>query len=191
MTEATPDSRSRNADICDQATRYRVDAIYLGMGHYKAAERAQRLDRAIRIPTIALSAAVGSSLFATLSRDSSRGGRLVVAVVATAVAVLTAIHTFLRADAHAERHRAAGGRYGTLRREFDGFLLQAPDLPRDAALGHLADLRSEMSAVAKDAPLIPRRAYQVARALIREEAESDPTSVGVLVRAVSGTIVGG
>lgn len=171
--------RGGSEDIVDQAVTYRLDTVYLGTGHYQAAELAERRHRALGVAATALSAVVGTSIFATVTEEPPVIAHILAGIASVVATVLMALQTFLRYDERAEKHRLAGAAYARLRRELDAFLLEtATDPDRETSLAKLAALRRRLSEIAEGRPLIPTRAYKRGRNQIAEEAGREATSIG-------------
>ena len=77
----------------------------------------------IGIPSIVLSAIVGTAVFATLERTVDIGAKLVVAFISVAAAVLAAVQTFLRFSERSEAHRQAYAGYDGVVREIEQALV--------------------------------------------------------------------
>jgi hypothetical protein len=82
--------------------------------------------------------------------------RLFVGLVSVAAAVSAALKLFLRYAERAEKHRAAGARYGAVRRRLEAVF--AGDA--DARNGHyLTAIRDELDRLAQDSPNVPPRIF--------------------------------
>lgn len=91
----------------------------VAVGHYRAALRYSRLHFWIAMPTVALSAVVGTAVFATLQQQSSFWLQFVVGAMSVFAAILTALQSTLRYQELAEKHRGAGAKYNALGREIE------------------------------------------------------------------------
>jgi hypothetical protein len=135
--------------------------------HYTAAGSYTRLSKSLGVPSVVLSAAAGSVLFATLSKSASIELRLFVAFVALSAAVLGALQTFLGLNALAEQHRSTASRYGTIRRQIEQY--QATNPARNIALGiQLEEVRRSLDDVAGSAPNVPDWAWKKAQSHIAD-----------------------
>jgi hypothetical protein len=129
--------RTPNTDLAGirgQAETYRLDAAFLGRAQYKAAEYADRRSRYFGAPAAALSAIVGTSIFATIDSQPALHWKILAGLVSLAAALLGSLQAFYRFAERAQEHRAAGAAYASLRRQLDGFLLElaATSTPGDA-----------------------------------------------------------
>jgi hypothetical protein len=168
-----------------QAVTYRLDAVYLGTGHYKAAERLQRRARRLGVPSTALSAVIGTAIFASLTKDPALGWRIVTGLAAVLAAVLAALHTFLGYSGLSETHRNAGHSYASLRRRLDGVLLDLRDggsISADHVIASLDDARRRLDELGRASPIIPDSDYDRGRREIEREAAMEPTSKGLAYR---------
>ena len=149
-------------DILDQAERYRQHTLYLGGGHYTAGKRTARRHNLLGLPVVIMTSVVGTSIFATLSSTPTTTWKILTGLVSLSATVLAAVQTFFRFSEQAEKHKAAGANYGTLRRQFDVFLLryaQDDSSPRNQALLELQALAERLGQLAKDSPDLSDRLY--------------------------------
>jgi hypothetical protein len=93
--------RARRAQLAHIATsgRYKAKARWLG------------------VPTVILTALVGTSVFGTLTKPADLWLKVLTGMVSVAAAVLAALQTFLRSGDEAGVHQTASREYGGLRRE--------------------------------------------------------------------------
>jgi hypothetical protein len=161
-------------DIVTLAERYRLVVHRSNRAHYIAAERAERRGRILGAISVLLGAVVGTSIFATIQLSPSVNWRIATGLVATLAAVLSAIHTFLDYAKQATGNRSAGAAYGCLRRDFDGFFIEARTLSdRVQLMERLSVLRQRIDELGQASPLIPGRAYKAALKQIDEEAAAN------------------
>jgi hypothetical protein len=135
---------------CQKAKGYR-DA------HYNASVRLRRWHFVIGVPAIALSAIVGTTVFATLEKQVSFWVVIVVGTISVFAAVLAALQTFLRFPERAEAHRRASAEYENLAQRAE--LLVAtnafvtPDTENMAALrGACHELQPALASLAEKTP---------------------------------------
>ncbi|HYQ41906.1 MAG TPA: SLATT domain-containing protein [Polyangiaceae bacterium] len=95
--------------------------------HYAASVRLRRMHYIIGIPTIALTALVGTAVFATLEKTVELWVRIALGFVSVMAATLAALQTFLRFSERAEIHRQASVGYDAVTREIEQTL--AEELP--------------------------------------------------------------
>lgn len=120
-------------------------------GHYAAAASLRRWTYALGIPVVVLSAAVGTSVFASLSADEglSIAVRTALASLSVLAAILAGLQTFFGFAERGEKHRSVAARYGVVRREVEA-LLAGPGGPIPAET--MDRIRGAIDALAVDAP---------------------------------------
>jgi hypothetical protein len=123
--------------------------------HYECGTRFSRLNYALGIPTIVLTAAVGTAVFASVDVAAAGSMRIVVGLVSIVAAVLASLHTFLGFDHRADRHRAAGAGYGGIRRSLE-YLKTFPPADPEEFKRAVAEIK-EMDRLAESAPEVPAR----------------------------------
>jgi hypothetical protein len=141
------------------------------MSHYDMADLLSARDRRAGWLVTALTALVGTAVFASLSSTAvSPALRILVGLVSVAAAVSAALRNFLRYAERAEKHRSAGARYGAVRRRLEAIF--AGDA--DARDGHyLTAIRDELNRLAEDSPNVPPQIfYRTQRTLSDEPRRS-------------------
>ena len=122
-----------------------------------------RRARVLGIPTVVLTAATGTALFATLTKDqASQTLRLVLGLVSVLAAVLAALQTFLGYGQRADKHRTTAAAYGSIRREIEQYQALGPS-SRDELERMMAKLRSRLDEVSRSAPDVPHRSWAKAQ----------------------------
>jgi len=137
------------------------------MSHYDMADLLSVRERQIGWLATVLTAFVGTAVFASLSLPPvSIEMRIFIGLVSVAAAVSAALHMFLRYAERAEKHRAAGARYGAVRRRLEAVIAGDPD----AREGHyLSTIRTELDRLAEDSPNVPPRIfYRTQRTLVAD-----------------------
>ncbi len=134
--------------------------------HYTAASRYSIRSRLLGVPSVVLSAAAGTALFATLQKSSASPDlRLAVGLVSVLAALLSALQTFLGLGDLADKHRSTASMYGAIRREIEEYQALPPRSP-DAVHAALSTVRKRLDEVAASAPNVPRRAWEKAQGSI-------------------------
>ncbi|HEV2451689.1 MAG TPA: SLATT domain-containing protein [Streptosporangiaceae bacterium] len=137
--------------------------------HYEAARPLARANYELGVPVVALSAVVATSVFATFQAAASPVYRITVGLITAGIAVLSALQTFLRFDERAEKHRAAGGQYGALRRELEQARAGGP--PYDAQV--ITTVRQKFDSISDQAPEITRRVWTRTETLLTNRDHGD------------------
>ncbi|MGF6770887.1 hypothetical protein P3T18_003366 [Paraburkholderia sp. GAS199] len=141
------------------------------MSHYDMADLLSSRDRRIGWLATALTAFVGTAVFASLNEATvSPALRIFVGLVSVTAAVSSALQTFLRYAERAEKHRAAGARYGAVRRRLEAVFSG----DRDARDGHyLTAIRDELDRLAEDSPNVPPEVFYRTQRTLSGERERD------------------
>lgn len=157
--------------------------------HFHLSSRLSRANTRFGIPVVALTTAVGTSVFATLEHHVGIPLRVLVGMISVLAAVLASLQTFLRFGERSEKHRAAGEAWASLRREIDQMVALPP--ASLASLGdpkpYLDELRRRMGEVAQQSPEMgeeglrrPVRRYALDQEAAQAEAmlklEADPAT---------------
>lgn len=149
-------------DILEQADAHRRHALKLGYGHYTAGRQAAKGHMWLGVPVVVLTAIVGTSIFATFSETPASHWKIITGLVSLLATVLAALQTFFGFSERAEKHKAAGARYGALRRDIELFALRYRDKEpshRDQALIELEALTERLSRLAEDSPDLSDELY--------------------------------
>jgi len=107
------------------------------------------------MPTVALSAVVGTAVFATLQQQSSFWLQFVVGAMSVFAAILTALQSTLRYQELAEKHRGAGAKYNALGREIE-LMCASPEINAEK----IEDLRGRIDFLAFESPHIPQAVHE-------------------------------
>ncbi|HZZ11845.1 MAG TPA: SLATT domain-containing protein [Paraburkholderia sp.] len=144
------------------------------MSHYDMADLLASRDRRMGWLVTVLTAAVGTAVFASLNTAAVPPVlRIVLGLVSVTAAVSAALQTFFRYAERAEKHRAAGARYGAVRRRLEAVF--AGDA--DARDGHyLTAIRDELDRLAEDSPNVPPGVFYRTQQRLSEDPESRRTA---------------
>jgi hypothetical protein len=93
-------------------------------GHWDAARKYERINLILGLGTAITAAISGTTAFTQLQQQTGQGGitiwiQILVGVFALTAAALGAAQAFVRPSEIAGRHKKAGQKYGTLRREIE------------------------------------------------------------------------
>jgi hypothetical protein len=142
------------------------------VAHYRVASRLRFENRALGLPVVIFTTAVGTSIFATLNEPSGSVGvwpRVIVATISVGAAVLAGIQTFFGFAQRADQHVIAADWYAAIRRRIEQ-LQATPREWRGSANDVLDGVRKEMNHVGSQFPEIGERMWnQVARQFGIEE----------------------
>lgn len=113
------------------------------------------------IPIAVLSAILGTSILATIQESVNTNLKIAAGLVSLLIAALAGIHTLMRFEERAEKHRKIGARCAALIREIDETLAyseKSKDVPRDA----VKSIRERYDEISLDAPPTSHRALNIA-----------------------------
>jgi hypothetical protein len=136
--------------------------------HYEAAKYYERLHWYLSIPTVVVSAILGTTVFTNLAKLEDVWARVTLAVLSVAVVALTSLQGALRFGERSERHKVAAGQVGEVRRELEQQL--AFGRRDEAAIG---ELRKRWNEADRQAPTIPSRIYEKAEEHVLQDEEHE------------------
>ncbi|KXU82111.1 hypothetical protein CI15_31505 [Paraburkholderia monticola] len=137
------------------------------MSHYDMADLLSARERGIGWLVTVLTAFVGTAVFASLSTPPvSIEMRIFVGLVSVAAVISAALQMFLRYAERAEKHRAAGARYGAVRRRLEAVFAGDADA-REAH--YLTAIRTELDRLAEDSPNVPPRVFYRTQRTLRAD----------------------
>ena len=169
----SPITESRD-ELLKEVINSRCFAQAKCMAHFQMCRIYARRNNMVGVPSVVLSAIVGTAIFASLSKHSHVGVEIVVGLLAVTASVLSGLQTFFGFSAVSAHHKAAAVRYDSARHKLDALdralrfkSFNMADL--DATLEKLQDIELEMNKAAEQAPSI--RSSVERRARIKMDAE--------------------
>ncbi|MEW5891524.1 MAG: SLATT domain-containing protein [Pseudomonadota bacterium] len=148
---------------------WQVGTRIFHMAHHRASAYYARMHKAVGMAVVILTTAAGTTIISQLEAAST-SGQIAVGLLSLAATVLAALQTFLNLEGRAEQHRAAALRYGMLRRRIELVLAEAEiEATRLAAL--MEDFRTDWDLADKEAPILPQRFYEKAKAIVARSLE--------------------
>ena len=158
-------------DLLRRARKYSKSAGRTGEGQRQAAVANERASGLLGWLSVALSTAVGTSLFT----DWVSQYPVVLGLTSLLAAVLGALHQRSKLAERAEQHRKCAAKYGAIRREADMLSLrvEGEDLSRPDALTRLDDIGQQLSELAEGAPALADRIYDRAKRKFDNEHEEE------------------
>lgn len=141
--------------------RFRNHRVQLA--HYDSSRHYARLHLLLGIPSIILSAIVGTTVFAVLAKTSSEQvadgtpGTLVqvlIGAMSVAAAVLTGLQTFLKSSEHAEKHRLAGAKFANLKHRIELLATLPPETEQELK-DELIAIENTWEKIRQESPTIP------------------------------------
>jgi hypothetical protein len=131
--------------------------------HYESAKYFERLHLMLSLPAVAVSALLGSAVFASLQHSTVAWIKTTMAVLSVVTIGLSSLQASLRFGERAERHKAAANQLGEVRRALEQqFVFMHRDEPATEAL------RKKWDAADRQAPTIRSRIYNNTAELIHK-----------------------
>jgi len=130
------------------------------LAHADAATSFAARSRWLGIPAVALSALVGTSVFATLTEPAEPWLQILTGMVSVAAAVLAALQTFLRSAEVAAEHRMASRNFGALRRHI-GQVGAVGGTPRGDLVEAIECIRTRYDEVSAATPNVPSKIFDL------------------------------
>jgi hypothetical protein len=146
---------SPTARIEKEAQEIEAAALNWGIAHEKRAAFWDRFHFGLGLPSVVLAAAAGTAAITELGKPE-----VVVALLALAVAVLSALITFLSPRENADRHEATAKRYlAVSSRSASLRNLDLPGAPdgEDRIRSRLRELNEELVEIKGSTPRLPKR----------------------------------
>lgn len=133
--------------------------------HYDMADMLAVRNRRFGVAVTAIAAFVGTSVFLSLVATAvSPWARILIGLASIAAAVSSALQTFLRYAERAEKHRAAGARYGAVRRQLEAIYAGNPGA-RDER--QVSEVRDALDRLAEDSPAVPPAVFHRTQRTLR------------------------
>ena len=126
--------------------------------HQYSVERFERRGHMLGIPTIVLTAIVGTSIFAAIGESVDIRLQIVAGLISVTAAVLASLQTFLGYAERTEKHRIAAAKYGALGRELEAMRVSS-ELANDETV---ADIRKRIDVLALESVNTPIPLYSKA-----------------------------
>ena len=178
-------------DLIARTNKYAKGAGQTQEGQRRAAERDERRSQWLSWLSAALSAVVGTSIFAQWVQKNP----IPFGLAAIAAASLSAVQRTAKLDERAEAHRVASAEYGGLRRRADmlRLRLEGGDVTREMGLLELEQIGKGLSELAKKVRTLPDSIYKRAKKAFKnshsEYFTSEPTHAGgVVIRREGATL---
>jgi hypothetical protein len=123
--------------------------------HHEAGKFYKMLNYALSVPVVVLTAAIGTSAFASLQKQTSDTAKLWLGGLSMLAAVLTALQTHFQFGQRAEKHKALGAQYGNIRREIEEILVLPPQ-ERGDRRKCLDEIRAKKDEIGGEGDVVPR-----------------------------------
>lgn len=136
--------------------RFRVHRMQLA--HYETARKFDTLHLWLGLPAIVFSTVVGTTVFASLARDTYIGLQIFAGLMSVTAAVLTALQTFLKYSELSEKHRVAGAKCANLKHQIELISSMPPSTPEETRK-ELLIIEEHWSKIREESPTIPSRIW--------------------------------
>jgi hypothetical protein len=173
MTTVTETAGGQWKAVGNLLARWRNRARLNQDQHWEAAKRFQRLHYLVGVPAVALSAIVGTTVFATLQKQVGLRIQLLVGGISLLAAVLAVLQTFLGFSARAEQHKSVAAAYGAIRRRLETLVTLPVELRGDIA-ETVKLVEIELDNLAKAAPTVPNDIYQSVQPRLAADPDTWP-----------------
>lgn len=163
------DISKTKVEIIKEAKRIEEACLYSSKGHFAASSFWNKFHLYIGVPTVILSAIVGTAFIAQIDKY-----KVIAGVISLLVAALTALITFLNPNEKADKHLSSGNYYDSLQNKVRIFWTIDCNSTEDNEIltGKLKDYSEQKDRINQTSPQIPWFAYNTAKKGIeRGEAE--------------------
>lgn len=126
--------------------------------HYACGNYFSRMNYWLGIPTIGLTTAVGTAVFATMESQTIGELKIAIGLISILASVLAALQTFLGLAERAEKHRLTAAGYAAVRRQLE-FLKTFPMENEKELTQRLESIKQEIDSLAKTAPEVPEKIW--------------------------------
>ncbi len=137
------------------------------VAHQRAAAYYGHANRLLGVPVTVLTILISTSIYATLSSSKSTQIFMFIGAVSALAAVLSGLQTFLNYPELVQKHKAAGVKFGRLRRRVEEILSckQEPDQLESA----LTEIRVAWDQLIEESPDVPQRFHDKALSNVKPE----------------------
>lgn len=128
-------------------------------GHYQYANNLRKKNFLLGVPVVALTAIVGTSVFASLSEQNpSMELKIIVGLVSMLAATLASLQTFLNYSEQSAKHLDAATKLSSLKKEMEEKLVLFGD-SEEGIDSYIQSVRERWTQITNEAPLISSRAF--------------------------------
>lgn len=136
---------------------WETDLRIICHSHYAAAVRAAKRNYYLGIPSIVLTALVGTSIFYAIDKSPNLYLQITAGMLSMVAVVLSSLQTFLKWSERAEKHREAGAKFGALLKELENKRAFVTNFSNLEEWSH--DFRKRWDAVSLDSPTVPEKLW--------------------------------
>lgn len=150
-------------------SEWESDLKLITWSHYQAAASARKYRYYLGVPTVALTALVGTCVFVSIVEDIPVWFEVLIALASILATVLSALQTFMKYSERADEHKEAGSRFAPLVKEIE----QAKTFPPEEKENFQAlcdSIRERWDRASALSPTVPPHIWRQNR----EKLKSDP-----------------
>ncbi len=127
------------------------------LAHYAMADKLSKREHWLGVPVIAITAIVGTTVFASIAAEAiSPIAKIAVGMFSVLATLLSSLQTFFKFSERAEKHRAAGARFSSVRRKLEVvYAQQSAENERN----YIATLREELDRLAEESLNVPSKVF--------------------------------
>ena len=146
--------------------------------HYVCGTRYGNFNRLLGIPTIVLSAIVGTTVFSMLNQTASTRMKVMLGGLSVAAAVLASLQTFMSFGALADRHRLTASKCGAIRRKLE-MLKTFPPGDEVELRRRFEEIEKDLDDLTEHAPHVPSRLRASINAELRRKEDRTVFGTGL------------
>lgn len=135
------------------------DLYMIGHAHYEAATHFGNRNYQLGIPVAVLSAAVGTTVFASVGSNPATWVKILVGIVSFIAAIFASLHTHLKYQERSEKHRIAGARFIALVKEIE-INTTLPINDKEQLRLWCSDFKARWDKLSEDAPIMPPKIFE-------------------------------
>lgn len=135
----------------------------------RAANRCRNLNTGIGLIVAILSAAVGTSVFASLGQSVSGLIKVIVGAVSLLAAVMSGIQVFAALPQRIEEYEKSARRFGVIRRQIEQTRLSLETVNAIELKAEMDRIRTSLDSAAEASPNAPRKIWEKTRRHVKGE----------------------
>lgn len=146
--------------------RWRLNCQRSQIANYSAANRYAKRNYWLGIPTVALTAIVGTTVFVALEiKVVDPPVQILIGLISIFSAVLAALQTFLNLGELAGKYRSTAAEYGSVKRQLDQIVAEY-ESGKDVQDEVITSIREQMDTLSREGTEVPKDLWDKARETI-------------------------
>ncbi len=167
MDTETKSSRAAAADKL--LLEWERRSLLASLAHARSANRSGNWDVRLGVASAALTAVVGTAIFASIAHDVSTLARVIAGSISVLAAVLTAVQTFAALGPRKEAYERAARRHSAVRRQIELVRAQLAAGEDFDIWAHIEEIRKAGDEAAADSPNASPRLFNRTRRELKNE----------------------